>query len=189
MANRLLFLGLGAALMYYYDPQAGRRRRAGLMDQLASAQRRLEHGREVVVRDARNRMDGLKAETRHALEAGKREGWKSASTSLVSLAQDSAFAWRRRRWSPAQRALAGAGGAALATIGYLRGGVRGVAMCALGSALTDTESSAARASVSSISASPSAADANAAPPRHGSRNRRSLVFDIDARKPLRAAFG
>jgi uncharacterized membrane protein len=135
MANRLLFLGLGAALMYFYDPQAGRRRRAGLMDQLASAQRRLEHGREVVVRDARNRMDGLKAETRHALEAGKREGWKSASTSLVSMAQDSAFAWRRRRWSPAQRALAGAGGAALATIGYLRGGVRGVAMCALGSAL------------------------------------------------------
>ena len=74
MANRLFYLGVGAALMYFYDPQAGRRRRAGLKDQLDSAARRIEHGRDVVVRDARNRVQGLKAETRGALEAGKREG-------------------------------------------------------------------------------------------------------------------
>jgi uncharacterized membrane protein len=135
MANRLFYLGLGAALMYFYDPQAGRRRRAGLKDQLDSAARRIEHGRDVVVRDARNRVQGLKAETRGALEAGKREGLVSAGTSLVSIAQDSAISWRRRRWSPAQRALAGAGGAAMATIGYFRGGLKGAAMCAMGSAL------------------------------------------------------
>jgi len=135
MANRLMFLGLGAALMYFYDPQSGRRRRSGLKDQIDSAARRLEQGRDVVVRDARNRMEGLKAETRGVLEAGKRDGFVSAGTSLVSIAQDSAQSWRRRRWSPAQRALAGAGGAALATYGYFRGGIKGVAMCALGSAL------------------------------------------------------
>jgi uncharacterized membrane protein len=135
MANRLLFLGLGAALMYFYDPQAGRRRRAGLKDQIDTAARRLEHGRDVVLRDARNRMDGLRAETRGALEAGRREGVVSAGTSLVSIAQESAFSWRRRRWSPAQRALAGAGGAAMATYGYFRGGVKGAALCALGGVL------------------------------------------------------
>ena len=135
MANRLMYLGLGAALMYFYDPQAGRRRRAQARDQYEAACRRLEHAKEVVVRDARNRAQGLAAEGRHVIEAGRTEGIKSAGTSLVSLAQDSAYAWRRRRWSPAQRALAGAGGAMLATIGYFRGGVKGVAMCALGSAL------------------------------------------------------
>ena len=135
MANRLLFLGLGAALMYFYDPQTGRRRRAEVKNQYDAACRRLEHTKEVVVRDARNRAQGLAAEGRHLIEAGRTEGLKSAGTSLVTMAQDSAYAWRRRRWSPAQRALAGAGGAALATIGYFRGGIKGVAMCALGSAL------------------------------------------------------
>ena len=48
MANRLLFLGLGAALMYFYDPQTGRRRRAGLKDQVDSTVRKLEHTRDVV---------------------------------------------------------------------------------------------------------------------------------------------
>ena len=135
MANRLLYLGLGAALMYFYDPQAGRRRRADVKNRYDSACRSLEHAKEVVVRDARNRTQGLAAEGRHVLEAGRTEGLKSAGTSLATLAQDSAYAWRRRRWSPAQRALAGAGGAMLATIGYFRGGVKGVAMCAMGSAL------------------------------------------------------
>jgi uncharacterized membrane protein len=135
MANRLLFLGLGAALMYLYDPQAGRRRRAGLKDQIDSARRRIEHGRDVVVRDARNRMHGLKAETRGVLETGKRDGLASAGTSLATIATDSASAWRRRRWSPAQRALAGAGGAAMAMYGYIRGGIKGAAICAMGGAL------------------------------------------------------
>jgi uncharacterized membrane protein len=135
MANRLMYLGLGAALMYFYDPQAGRRRRAEVRNQYDAACRRIEHAKDVVVRDARNRAQGLAAEGRHVIEAGRTEGIKSAGTSLVSMAQDSAVAWRRRRWSPAQRALAGAGGAMLATIGYFRGGVKGVAMCALGSAL------------------------------------------------------
>ena len=135
MANRLMYLGLGAALMYFYDPQAGRRRRVQARNQYDAACRRIEHAKEVVVRDARNRAQGLAAEGRHVIEAGRSEGIKSAGTSLVSIAQDSAYAWRRRRWSPAQRALAGAGGAMLATIGYFRGGVKGVAMCAMGSAL------------------------------------------------------
>jgi uncharacterized membrane protein len=135
MANRLLFLGLGAALMYFYDPQAGRRRRAGLKDQVDSTVRKLEHTRDVVVRDARNRAQGLAAEARGVIDTGRTEGLASAGTSIATIARDTAGTWRRNHWSPAQRALAGAAGAGLAMFGYLRGGVKGVAMCALGSAL------------------------------------------------------
>lgn len=135
MANPVVFLGLGAALMYFYDPQAGRRRRAEMRNQLDAYSHRLQHARQVVERDARNRYQGLVAETRGAIEAGKREGLASAGTSLVHVAQQSARSWQRERWSPAQRALAGAGGAALAMYGYIRGGLRGMVMCALGGAL------------------------------------------------------
>jgi uncharacterized membrane protein len=71
MAGRLVFLGVGAALMYLMDPHAGRKRRAEL----------------------------------------------------------------KGRWSPAQRTHAGGLGAGLASLGYFRGGVKGVVMCALGTAL------------------------------------------------------
>lgn len=135
MANPLVFLGLGAALMYFYDPQTGRRRRAEVRNQVDAATRRLQHARAVVERDARNRYQGLVAETRGAIEAGKREGIASAGTSLVHVAQDTARAWQRPRWSPAQRALAGAGGAAMSMYGYIRGGLKGMVICALGGAL------------------------------------------------------
>jgi uncharacterized membrane protein len=75
MAGRLVFLGVGAALMYLMDPQNGRKRR----------------------------------------------------TQLKSL--------RKERWSPAQRALVGSVGGGLAIAGYLRGGLKGTVMCALGTAL------------------------------------------------------
>jgi uncharacterized membrane protein len=121
--------------MYFYDPQAGRKRRADLQNRIDSAGRQLAHARDVVRRDATNRMNGLAAETRGVIEAGRRDGLKAGGTSLVELAQDTARTWQRRRWSPAQRALAGAFGAACATYGYFRGGVKGVALCALGGAL------------------------------------------------------
>jgi uncharacterized membrane protein len=133
--NRLAYLGLGAALMYFYDPQAGRKRRADLHNRIDTAGRQLAHARDVVRRDAANRMNGLVAETRGAIEAGRRDGLKAGGTSLVEMAQGTARTWQRRRWSPAQRAFAGAFGAAFAMYGYFRGGVKGVGLCALGSAL------------------------------------------------------
>lgn len=135
MANGLVFLGLGAAIMYLCDPQSGRRRRADIQGRLDAASHTLQHARDVVRRDTTNRYRNLVAETRGALETGKREGLVSAGTSLVTIAQDSAYSWKRKRWSPAQRALAGAGGAGLAMYGYIRGGLKGMALCALGSAL------------------------------------------------------
>jgi uncharacterized membrane protein len=132
MANPLIVLGLGAGLMYLMDPQSGRKRRSDLGHRFASIQRRAEHGRDIVARDATNRAHGLLVETRQALES-RRDGLQGPT--LGEVANGVAASWRRERWSPAQRALAGAAGAALAMYGYLRGGVRGMALCVTGGAL------------------------------------------------------
>ncbi|HEV7797174.1 MAG TPA: SRPBCC family protein [Pyrinomonadaceae bacterium] len=54
--------GLGAALMYFLDPERGRRRRALLRDKLISAKRKAPRALEVTARDLRNRAQGLVAE-------------------------------------------------------------------------------------------------------------------------------
>ena len=62
-ANNLLrAAGLGAALMYFYDPQLGRRRRATLRDGALGASHRASHWLDVAIRDAQNRLEGTAAE-------------------------------------------------------------------------------------------------------------------------------
>lgn len=58
----LTSLALGATLMYYLDPQAGRRRRALLRDRLAHAGHLLRESRRVTARDLANRAQGVWAE-------------------------------------------------------------------------------------------------------------------------------
>lgn len=135
MANGLAYLGLGAALMFLADPQTGRKRRADLKHRYDATSRKLQHTRDVIVHDARNRAQGLAAEARGALEARRDGGVVAAGTGLATVAQGTVAAWRRPHWSPAQRAVAGGCGAILAGYGYLRGGLRGFALCALGGAL------------------------------------------------------
>jgi uncharacterized membrane protein len=55
-------IGLGAGLMYFLDPQTGRRRRALLRDQLVSATSRLDDCLGATWSDVRQRMQGLAAE-------------------------------------------------------------------------------------------------------------------------------
>jgi len=57
-------LGLGAGLMYFFDPNNGRRRRARLRDQGLHMMREIEEGVGVVSRDLKNRTRGLTAEAR-----------------------------------------------------------------------------------------------------------------------------
>lgn len=136
MANRLVYLGVGAALMYFMDPQSGRKRRADVKGQVDANVRKLEHGRDMVLRDAANRTHGLLLETRQAIEARRNGGAAELHGPSLGQVMNGALAsWQRERWSPSQRALAGATGAALAMVGYLRGGVRGFAWCALGGGL------------------------------------------------------
>src|SRR5213079_1218714 len=59
MTTRILAsFGLGAGLMYFYDPQSGRRRRALLRDQVQSACVKFQEAERVVVRDASHRAIG-----------------------------------------------------------------------------------------------------------------------------------
>ena len=135
MANGLVYLGLGAALMYFMDPQAGRKRRNDFRNQCAASARRLEHGRDVIVRDATNRAHGLLVETRQALEARRSRDPAANAPTLGAVMNGTLASWSREHWSPSQRAVAGFFGAAVAGIGFLRGGARGVALCALGAGL------------------------------------------------------
>jgi uncharacterized membrane protein len=56
--------GIGAGLMYLYDPQMGRRRRAVTRDKLLSLSHRLDDAVDVTARDLTNRTVGLWAEMR-----------------------------------------------------------------------------------------------------------------------------
>jgi uncharacterized membrane protein len=60
-------MGLGAGLMYYLDPDLGRRRRALLCDQLTSAFSRIDDCMGGTFRDLSQRTQGVLAETRAAL--------------------------------------------------------------------------------------------------------------------------
>jgi hypothetical protein len=54
-------LGIGAACMYFFDPDLGRRRRALCLDQSGRALRDFEHAADVTWRDLNNRTMGLAA--------------------------------------------------------------------------------------------------------------------------------
>lgn len=62
----LFWLGLGAAAMYLFDPEQGRRRRALLGDQMTKARRVIRERASGTARDLGNRAYGLGAEARRA---------------------------------------------------------------------------------------------------------------------------
>jgi osmotically-inducible protein OsmY len=61
-------LGIGAAIMYFLDPQRGHARRTQARDQAAAAVRDAKWELETTRRDLRNRVRGKLAERRHADE-------------------------------------------------------------------------------------------------------------------------
>ncbi|MDQ2701221.1 MAG: BON domain-containing protein [Pseudomonadota bacterium] len=58
----------GAAVMYFMDPQTGRRRRALARDRSTGAARELEHSARTAGRDASNRVHGAMAEARSHMD-------------------------------------------------------------------------------------------------------------------------
>ena len=60
-------VGIGAGVMYFLDPQMGRRRRALMRDQFVSASGRINHGLDVVARDVQQRALGALCEARARL--------------------------------------------------------------------------------------------------------------------------
>jgi len=138
MANGLVYLGMGAAFMYFMDPQQGRKRRADLRNQAEAAARRAREGRDIVVRDATNRAYGAVVEARRWVEhrrdsRGSVTG-DASTTNMTQAAHDMLHAMDGP-WSPTSRAAAGAFGAGLATYGYFRGGLAGLVYAAIGGGL------------------------------------------------------
>ena len=88
---------LGAAAMYFLDPERGRRRRAVAQDKARSMMRRSERFLDAAKRDAQNRMQGLQVRASRMRQAPE--------------------------WPPAVRLAAIAGGGALALYGLTRSGV------------------------------------------------------------------
>lgn len=64
-------IGLGALLMYLFDPDRGRGRRAMLSDQLTSKVNRLSDAAEAKARHLRNRAQGVIHEARSMLPGGE----------------------------------------------------------------------------------------------------------------------
>lgn len=64
----LAALAAGAALMYFFDPVSGRRRRALARDQMAHAQHEIAECSQAAVKDLQNRAYGLVAEARGMVE-------------------------------------------------------------------------------------------------------------------------
>ena len=195
-------IGIGAALMYYYDPQSGRRRRALLRDQIDHTTRKLQEGQRVVMRDATNRANGYLAQAHrlvkranaddvvivervraalgrevshpHAIEVQCDGGKVTLGGAILAHEVDNLLCcvkgvrgvkdvehnlsvheepgnipalqggvaregyrseFLQTNWSPSARTAAGGFGALLAVFGFMRGGLRGLALGALGSGL------------------------------------------------------
>jgi len=64
----LVGVGVGAALMYFFDPDRGRRRRALVRDKVEAAGNKASNYAEKMGRDIRNRAYGMVAETKSILK-------------------------------------------------------------------------------------------------------------------------
>jgi hypothetical protein len=63
-------MGVGAGLMYFLDPQAGRRRRAVVRDQMTHSVRATSDAFESRRRDLQNRAQGIRARARRLFRRG-----------------------------------------------------------------------------------------------------------------------
>jgi hypothetical protein len=63
----LKWIGLGAALMYFFDPDRGRSRRVRLRDRIVHLKNEMDHAIEVASHDVVNRTRGLVARGRSLL--------------------------------------------------------------------------------------------------------------------------
>jgi hypothetical protein len=71
MTRALTWFGLGAGLMYYFDPDRGRSRRARARDRARHMLKVIDHEIDVTARDLTNRTRGLAARARSLLADGR----------------------------------------------------------------------------------------------------------------------
>ncbi len=133
-AISLLFgAGLGAGLMYLFDPRNGRRRRALARDQMTHLAHRAENAANVVAKDLRNRAQGLASGDLSVLVGGKRAlehpfqgGWSPSARGLMVLLGSGLFLYGLTEKFPTACIL-GTAGLALATEGFINVGIDDIA--------------------------------------------------------------
>jgi hypothetical protein len=121
--------GLGAGLMYLFDPDMGRRRRALARDKAVRLAHEAQDAAEVVAKDARNRAQGLAsgdfsvlAGGRRALNNPLRGGWSPTARALMGLLGGGLFFYGLTRNAPAACVL-GTAGLALVAEGVANAGL------------------------------------------------------------------
>ena len=75
LSTLLWSLGIGAGLMYFFDPSRGNRRRALVRDQVVSLRERSDDALDVAMRDLRNRTRGVLAEAMGRLSEEGSPDW------------------------------------------------------------------------------------------------------------------
>src|SRR5690349_8803271 len=115
---------IGAGLMYLFDPDMGRRRRAEIRDRAVRAWNDTGDAIEAKTHDLSNRAKGVLHDVTGLLPGSARGG-----SSLQSFG--SANAWMPSQWSPTTRLLVTAGVGLVAMYAKRRGGLMGAALGAV----------------------------------------------------------
>ena len=84
--STLTLLGLGAGLMYFYDPRSGARRRSQVRDQVVSARNNAGEFMDAAVEDLRNRARGIRSipNTGKATVSGMRDAVSETAGNLTT---------------------------------------------------------------------------------------------------------
>lgn len=111
ISSTLMTMGIGAALMYFYDPRSGNRRRALMRDQITQTVNNSKDFWDTAMEDLRNRGQGIVSQTKSMVsgERGTRASTMDPEGNLT----------------PGLRLLLAAGGAGLALYGRGRKGLIG----------------------------------------------------------------
>jgi hypothetical protein len=114
--------GLGAGIMYLFDPRQGLRRRAMIRDKMIRATHQIQEGYDVVAQDMRNRISGLSAGDWTVLIGGKNAirgnplcgGWSPSARAIMGLIGGGLFLFGLTRKTPTACILGTAGLALIA---------------------------------------------------------------------------
>lgn len=133
-------IGLGAVLMYLWDPDRGQRRRASILDEARHVLDKTDEAIEKAGQDLRNRARGVATETLAMLDGlesqlDTQEAFADLPDPQSRQQSTASFVIHQKRGSSTGRLLARFGGGILLLYGGQRGGFFGKSLGALGMGL------------------------------------------------------
>ncbi|MCL4708781.1 hypothetical protein KJ068_26775 [bacterium] len=138
--STLAGIGLGAVLMYLWDPDRGQRRRASILDEARHVLDKTDEAIAKAGQDLRTRARGVATETLAMLDGlesqlDTQEAFADMPDVLSPQPGAASFALQQKRGSSTRRLLARLGGGILLLYGGQRGGFFGKSLGALGMGL------------------------------------------------------